>query len=406
MKKVRAALVGIGGFGAQHVKAMVELAQEGLLEIVAFADLRAEAYPESLSKLTSFGAVPYTDYETMLSAHPDIDVVAVATPIAAHKPMCIRILQLGFHVIVEKPPAVTIQDLDEMIEAQRASGKLCQVNFQNTSGRAFRHLLEQLHGGAIGQVIDVTGVGMWKRARAYYDRTRWAGKLVCDGVMVLDGTFNNPLAHLLNNCMIAAGSGDAAIAAPDSVQAELYHVNDIEGDDISAIRIRTANGVNVRFYAMLCNPVHEVPYITIRGTEGEASWNYNNQLTIRSRNGENSYSYEPENMLRNMYLNMMQAIEDSDVQLYSPLDRCRSFVLASNGAYESARSIPAIPPQYYVEQAEGQTTVRLFPGLSERMKETAEKGLLYSENDFPWAVATKPFKMEGYSRFELPVELK
>lgn len=405
MSMMKAAIIGIGGFGSHHVKVMTELAKEGLLQIVAFADVRAEAYEEELAKLTSFGAAHYTDYERMLSEHPEIDFVTIATPIAAHKPMCVRVLQLGFHVIVEKPPAVTVQDLDEMIAAQRASGKLCQVNFQNTSGRAFRELLEQLAQGAIGEVTHVTGVGMWKRLRSYYERTRWAGKLVCDGQYVLDGTFNNPLAHLLNNCLITAGSGDASKAAPEWVQAELYHVNDIEGDDVSAIRVGAANGTTVHFYAMLSHYENDVPSITVRGTEGEAYWNYQNKLTIRGRDGEETKSYGPENLVRNMYLNLMQAISGSGGPLLSPIEACRSFVLASNGAYESAQAIRAIPAEYVVEREENGSTVRLLPGLTENMKDAAAKGLLYAEYSFPWATPTAPFKMDGYSRFELPAGL-
>ncbi|MEF3306955.1 Gfo/Idh/MocA family protein [Paenibacillus sp. GYB003] len=405
MKSIRAAIIGIGGFGAHHVKVMTELAGEGLLHIVAFADVRAEAYAEQLAQLTSFGAAHYADYEQMLREHPEIDFVVIATPIAAHKPMCVRVMQLGFHVLVEKPPAVTIQDLDEMIAAQRETGKLCQVNFQNTSGRAFRELLDQLAAGAVGRVTHVTGVGMWKRMRSYYERTRWAGKLMCDGQYVLDGTFNNPLAHLLNNCLITAGSGDARSAAPDWVQAELYHVNEIEGDDVSAIRVGTANGVTVHFYAMLSHHEHTVPSITVRGTEGEAHWNYQNKLTIRGRNGEESKSYGPENLVRNMYLNLMQAISGSGSPLLSSIEACRSFVLASNGAYESSRAVRTIPMEYVVEREEEGTTVRLLPGLSERMKDAADKGKLYAEYPFPWAVPTKPFSMAGYGRFELPAEM-
>ncbi|RKN85233.1 Gfo/Idh/MocA family protein [Paenibacillus ginsengarvi] len=401
MNIIRAGIIGIGGFGAQHVRIATELAKEGLLEIVAFADLRAESYAEEYGKLTALGAKHYTDYEQMLGEHPEIDFVAIATPIAAHKPMCVRVMQLGFHVIVEKPPAVTIQDLDEMIAASKETGKWCQVDFQNTSGRAFRELLTELSQGAIGQVTHVTGVGMWKRTRSYYDRTRWAGKLTCDGQYVLDGTFNNPLAHLLNNCMVVAGSGDAGRAIPETVQAELYHVNDIEGDDTSVIRIGTKEGVTVHFYAMLSHHGHEVPYISIRGTEGEAYWNYQNTFTIRGRNGEETKSYSPEVLVRNMYLNLMQAISGSCEPLYCPIEACRSFMLASNGAYESAGLVREIPMTYAVEREEDGTTVRLLPELSERMKDIAQQGLLYSEASLPWAVPTSPFRMEGYNRFEL-----
>ncbi|WP_409346238.1 Gfo/Idh/MocA family protein [Paenibacillus sp. MBLB4367] len=406
MKVFRAAIVGIGGFGANHVKTLAELVQEGRLEVTAFAELNAEANREMFDKLTAMGASHYTEYERMLTEHPEIDFVAIATPIAAHKPMCIKVLQMGFHVLVEKPPAVTIQDIDDMLAAQRESGRLCQVNFQNTSGRAFRELLQKLSDGAIGRLSHIAGVATWKRNRAYYDRTRWAGKLTCDGQYVLDGTFNNPLAHLLNNCLLAANGADPYGARPESVQAELYHVNDIEGDDVSCMRIGMSNDVTVHFYAMLSHERNEIPYLSLRGTEGEALWTYDNVLTIRGRNGEESCNFGPEQLMRNMYLNLMQAIEDDGTPLYSPLAACRSFVLASNGAYESSGVIRAIPEPYIREQEDGQSTVRLLPGLSEHIKDAAVKGLLYSEYPFPWAVPTSPFRMADYRHFELPSGMK
>lgn len=405
MKICRAALIGIGGFGVQHVNMMQKLAREGRLQVVAFAEPNVGAHQESYGKLSALGAIHYTDYVDMLTLHPDIDFVAIATPIAAHKPMCVQVMRMGFHVLVEKPPAVTIQDVDEMIAAQRETGRLCQVDFQNTSGQAFRTLLERLGSGALGQVEHVVGVGMWKRPRSYYARTRWAGKLVSDGQYVLDGTFNNPLAHLLHNCLLAAGvEGDPGLF-PESVQAELYHVNDIEGDDVSCIRAVMANGANVHFYAMLCHEASEVPSIAVYGTQGEAHWNYQNKLTIRARDGEEDLAFGPTELMRNMYLNLMEAIESPGKPLFSPIEACRSFVLVSNGAYESARAVRAIPGRFVTEREDGDSTVRLLPGLSEKMRDAAAKRQLYSEYPFPWATSTRPFRMEGYSRFELPADM-
>lgn len=403
MNKYRAAIVGIGGFGSYHVKTMLGLAGEGLLDIVAFAELNIEAHRETYDALTASGAKHYTDYEQMLGEHPEADFVVIATPIAAHKPMCIRALRAGFHVIVEKPPAVTVQDIDEMIAAQRESGRLCQVNFQNTSGAAFRNLLDRLNAGEIGRITHVTGVGMWKRQRSYYERTRWAGKLVCDGQFVLDGTINNPFAHLMHNCLLAAGSGDAAAAAPEWVQAELYHANEIEGDDVSCVRFGTVGGVSVHFYAMLCHERNDAPYISIQGTEGEALWHYDNRFEIRSAGQpEHTFQGESEHLMRNMYLNLFRVLDGSGESLYAPLEACRSFVAVSNGAHESSWAVRAIGEPYVEEREEGATTARSVPGLSEQIRDAAEQRQLFSEYPFPWATSTSPFRMEGYIRFELP----
>lgn len=406
MKICRAALIGIGGFGVEHVDIMQKLAGEGSLQVVAFAEPNVGAHQESYGKLTELGAIHYTDYVQMLALHQDIDFVVIATPIPTHKPMCIQAMRMGFHVLVEKPPAITIQDLDEMIAVQRETGRLCQVNFQNTSGQAFRTLLERLGSGVLGQVEHVVGVGMWKRSRAYYDRTRWAGKLVSDGQYVLDGTFNNPFAHLLHNCLLAAGVEGVPGLYPESVQAELYHANDIEGDDVSCIRTVMANGASVHFYAMLCHEASEVPSIAVYGTRGEAHWNYQNMLTIRAQDGEEDLAFGPADLIRNMYLNLIEAIETPGKPLFSPIKVCRSFVLVSNGAYESARTVRAIPGRFVTEQEDGDSTVSLLPDLSEKMRDAAAKRQLYSEYPLPWATPTRPFRMVGYSRFELPADMR
>ncbi|UYO02534.1 Gfo/Idh/MocA family protein [Paenibacillus sp. PSB04] len=404
MKICRTALIGIGGFGAEHVKVMQKLVEEGSLQVAAFAEPNVGAHQESYDKLTALGAVHYIDYVQMLTQHPDIDFVVIVTPISSHKPMCIQVMRMGFHVLVEKPPAVTIQDLDEMIAVQMETGRLCQVNFQNTSGQAFRTLLERIGSGVLGQVEHVVGIGMWKRLRSYYDRTRWAGKLVSDGQYVLDGTFNNPFAHLLHHSLLAAGGG-AADLYPESVQAELYHVNDIDGDDVSCIRAVMANGVSVHFYAMLCHEVSEVPSIAVYGTRGEAHWNYQNKLTIRAQDAEEDLAFGPTDLMCSMYLNLMKAIETPGNPLFSPLKASRSFVLVSNGAYESARAVRAIPGQFVTEREDGDSTVRLLPSLSEKMRDAAAKRQLYSEYPLPWAAPTRLFRMEGYSRFELPATM-
>ncbi len=401
MKICRAALIGIGGFGAEHVNVVQKLSEEGILQVAAFAEPNVGAHQESYGKLTALGAIHYTDYVQMLTLHPDIDFVVIATPISTHKPMCIQVMRMGFHVLVEKPPAVTIQDLDEMIAVQRETGRLCQVNFQNASGQAFRTLLERIESGVLGQVEHVVGVGMWKRLRSYYDRTRWAGKLVSEGQYVLDGTFNNPFAHLLYHSLLAAGGGAPGMY-PESVQAELYHVNDIEGDDVSCIRAVMANGASVHFYAMLCHEVSDVPSIAVYGTRGEAHWNYQNKLTIRAQDGEEDLAFGPADLMRSMYQNLMEAIETPGRPLFSPIEACRCFVLVSNGAYESARAVRAIPGRFVTEREEGDSTVRLLPGLSGKMRDAAAKRQLYSEYPLPWAASTRPFRMEGYSRFVLP----
>lgn len=383
------ALIGIGGQGKAHARLMTELTQEGVLQCIAFAEPNIEANRETADMLVAIGAEHYTDYKEMLADHPRLDFVSICTPIALHKPMSIYAMEKGVHVLTEKPPAVTIQDIDAMIETSKKTGKHCGVFFQNTSPRSFRLMLQKLQENVIGEIKSVTGVGLWHRTDEYYQRTPWAGKLTHNGQYVLDGTINNPLAHLLNNSLIAAGKGDAVAAMPTAVQAELYHGHEIESEDTSCVRIRTRNHVDVFFYATLCHSASRTPYIIVEGSKGRMNWNYKNQLVVSGPDGEDQmYEFDPEPNLRNMYTNFVDVLQHPGTPLYSSIESCRSFVLASNGAFESSKQVYPLPADSWAE-------------IAPLLTRASEEGLLLSELELPWAVRTEPFDLSQYSQFGL-----
>ncbi|HZJ82745.1 MAG TPA: Gfo/Idh/MocA family oxidoreductase [Clostridia bacterium] len=395
-------LIGVNGFGRVHVENTLKLMEKGVVECIAFADIKVDSKDELFKRLIATGAKHYIDYKEMLDNHRDLDFVAIATPIALHKPMAVYALNKGFNVLLEKPPSVTIQDTQAIVKASQKSGKLCGVDFQNTSGKAFKKLIHEIQKGTLGEIQRVIGVGMWKRTQSYYDRTPWAGKLIHNGHYVLDGTINNPLAHLLNNCLIVAGKGNPIEATPEWVQAELYKGHDIEGEDTTCVKIHTKSGVDIMYYTTLCNPREDIPYIKVIGSEAEAVWDYSNILDITYADGKkDSYSFGEENLYKNMFLNMVEAITNEQIKLNSSIEDCVSFVLASNGAFESCGRTIKIPEEHLIIEPEGDTITTLIKDLDRIFHRAISEGKLFSEIGVEWAVKTKPFPMEGYSDFEL-----
>src|SRR5699024_9366574 len=59
-----------------------------------------------------FQAAYYTDYQQFL-AHPQLDVVYIASPNSVHYEQAKAALLAGKHIIVEKPAFSTIQELQE-----------------------------------------------------------------------------------------------------------------------------------------------------------------------------------------------------------------------------------------------------------------------------------------------------
>jgi predicted dehydrogenase len=313
--------------------------------------------------------------------------------------MGIFALEHGVNVLLEKPPAATIQDLDEMIAVERRSGKVCAVNFQNMSGTAFRRMIAMIRDGVVGRVESVTAIGIWKRTQAYYERTPWAGALMQSGEYVLDGSVHNALAHLLQNNLIAAGSGDPGAAEPLTVQAELYKGHDIESEDTACIRIETKAGPVVHYYTSLCGDSNRTPYMIVKGSDGEFRWSFSNEFTLTDAAGvPHLYEFGEENLFSNMYENLLDTLQ-GDAKLHCPLEACRSFLIAGNAAFVSSRGAHKIPEAHLLIGAEGDDATTEIRDLQSLFESASAQGRLLSEIGVEWAVPATPVDTRGFRRF-------
>lgn len=399
MRTGRIAVIGINGFGGTHLGAARRLQEAGLFTIQAVCESNFEASREKIEALGKEGIRCYRDYKELLNCEKSLDFVVVATPIHLHRAMAVDIMESGANVLLEKPPAVTAQDVDAIIDASRRTGKACAVNFMMTSGRAFLELKDRIAGGELGKLRTIAGKGLWKRLDSYYQRTPWAGKLTYGGQYVLDGTINNPLAHVLNNMLLLAGAGGPQQIG--SVMAELYHGHNIEAEDTSCVRIETVSGIELLFYATLCSPTEEEPpEIFVEGSDGTAKWSYDNGLEV-VRNGQvYRANYGEEDPFAQMYGNLFRVIAGEEKRLHCGIEDTRNFVLASNGAFESSGGTHAVPGRYLKKTDEDGSVATEIEGIGDVIRRAAREHKLFSEMDIPWAAAGKPFAMDGYREFK------
>jgi predicted dehydrogenase len=68
----------------------------------------------------------YNDYDVML-ADPQLEAVIIATSDAFHVPAAIRALEAGKHVLCEKPVGVTVEEVQQLSEVVRRTGKVLQI---------------------------------------------------------------------------------------------------------------------------------------------------------------------------------------------------------------------------------------------------------------------------------------
>lgn len=155
MDKIKLALVGCGGMGTRHLYGMHELMETPFnnIDLVALCDIRREnAELAATESEQFFGSRPaiFTDIEEMVRRMPDLDAVSVVTDPSVHHNVVCQALDLGLHVMVEKPMAITVGACRMMIEAAERNNRILSVaeNYRrDPSARLVHHLLET---GVIG----------------------------------------------------------------------------------------------------------------------------------------------------------------------------------------------------------------------------------------------------------------
>ena len=130
MKRLKVALVGVGGYGRTHVACASQLSLSGQVELVAFVEPRENV--AEAGALTAQGVKRYKDYRELFTKETDLDLVSIASPIHTHVPIATEAFSRGVHVFLEKPPAVRIQDLRKLMEL--ATKNQC-LEIKELSGR-------------------------------------------------------------------------------------------------------------------------------------------------------------------------------------------------------------------------------------------------------------------------------
>ncbi len=112
MSKVKVAVVGVGTWGKNIVRAFKELEKEGLVELTALVDVNQKVV-EEVSK--SFGVKHYTSDIYDLKRF-NVSAVAIATPIDKLYITAREAISLGMHVFVEKPVAIDPKEINDLIK--------------------------------------------------------------------------------------------------------------------------------------------------------------------------------------------------------------------------------------------------------------------------------------------------
>ena len=134
------AIVGCGLIGQKRAKAL------GPARLVCCVDSdlsRAQALAR-----TAPGADALTDWRHAV-ARTDVDIVIVATTNDALAPIATAAVQAGKHVLVEKPAARSLDELEGVLAAAKTGLSLVRVGFNHRYHPALRKAREIVDSGAL-----------------------------------------------------------------------------------------------------------------------------------------------------------------------------------------------------------------------------------------------------------------
>jgi len=150
--------------GGRHLLGLKELYDTDWcnVELVAVCDLRrdnAEHLAGEADKLLGRRPHVFEGMEAMARALPDLQGVDITTDSGSHHVVAVAALDLGLHVLCEKPLAITIRGCNRIIEAQRRAGKVLSVAEQYRRDPICRLTKALLDAGVIGSLYALLEIG-------------------------------------------------------------------------------------------------------------------------------------------------------------------------------------------------------------------------------------------------------
>lgn len=229
---MKIAIIGIGCIAQVHIQSILDCKEE----IVALCDVERSRCQAAAEK---FGLQPkiYTDYIQMLD-EGGFDCVHVCTPHYLHAEMCCACLRRNINVLTEKPLAISLEQLQEIENAVKASAATLGVCHQRRFEDSMRYVKDVF---TKEEAVAGQGTLCWARDKAYYASGAWRGKWATEG----GGVAINQALHTLDLLLWICGMPVSVIGhtandtLKDSIEVE---------DTVSAI-FRLENGGKFIFNA-------------------------------------------------------------------------------------------------------------------------------------------------------------
>jgi predicted dehydrogenase len=241
---MKVAVIGGNNFGRVH------------LEILSSLDVDLLVYDRSESVLEEYrrkgSAVPYSN---MTKAIEDADVVDIVLPHYMHMDVALKALEMGKHVLIEKPIGRNSREGMEMIRIAKKVRSKFMVLENYFFEPPVRKACSLIREGRIGKVL---GIRFAKIKRV--DPTPWG----CKQELMGGGAFADDGVHLVDSFLNMGGECEQIRA----MRFNLAHC-EMEGEDTTLVTVEFSSGAFGSItHSWAFDNIPPVPRFEILGTDG------------------------------------------------------------------------------------------------------------------------------------------
>ena len=153
---VKLLLAGTGLIGHRHMQHILEHPD---LELVGIID----------PLITDKKIEGVTTYSSLSDVNKRADGIILATPTETHADLTIQSLEMGLHVLVEKPVAASLPEADKMIRASEKTGLSILVGHHRRHHPLVNETINIIKSGKIGRPVAASLMWLMRKQDEYFD---------------------------------------------------------------------------------------------------------------------------------------------------------------------------------------------------------------------------------------------
>jgi predicted dehydrogenase len=329
-EQIQFGIVGCGRIAQRHAE---HIHSKG--KLVAVCDVLKDR-ADALAK--KYQAAAYCKISDMLANEKDIEVIAICSPNGLHAEHSILALNAGFHVLCEKPMALTSSECGEMIKAAERTNKRLFAIKQNRFNPPVAAVKKLIDEGRLGKIYSVQLSCFWNRNRDYYENS-WKGTMSLDG-----GTLYTQFSHFIDLLYWMVGD----VKEVEAMTGNFAHKGIIEFEDTGVVILKFQNGaLGTINYTVNSFGKNMEGSLTIFGEKGtvKIGGQYLNELDYQQIDG---YKIEnlPAGNSANNYGNYQGSMSNHDKVYDNVIDVLQKNAAISTSSFEGMKTVEIIEKIY------------------------------------------------------------